>query len=86
MGRFQGIQAIKAYAFENANSLGFGKDSRSALDTAFALRRDFAVLKVSATYFLALVLFATDYVATRPAMRSSGCCTTRRPWRAFAMR
>ena len=62
---FQGIQAIKAYAFEDANHSRFRHDSRAALDTAFALRRDFAVLKVSVSYLLALVLFATDYVATR---------------------
>ncbi|MCE2426444.1 MAG: ABC transporter ATP-binding protein, partial [Pseudomonadales bacterium] len=62
---FQGIQAIKAYAFEDANLARFRTDSGRALDTAFALRRDFAVLKVAVSYLLALVLFATDYIATR---------------------
>ena len=62
---FQGIQAIKAYAFEDANLARFRTDSVRALDTAFALRRDFAVLKVAVSYLLALVLFATDYIATR---------------------
>ena len=62
---FQGIQAIKAYGFENANLARFRSDSSTALDTAFALRRDFAVLKASASYLLALVLFSTDYIATR---------------------
>ena len=42
-----------------------GRTPVRALDTAFALRRDFAVLKVAVSYLLALVLFATDYIATR---------------------
>ena len=62
---FQSIQAIKAYAFENASLASFRGDSANALDTAFALRRDFAVLKVAASFLLALLLFATDYIATR---------------------
>lgn len=62
---FQAIQAIKAYGFENANLARFLDESNAALDTAFALRRDFAVLKVAVSYLLALLLFATDYLATR---------------------
>ena len=62
---FQAIQAIKAYGFENANLARFRDESNMALDTAFALRRDFAVLKVAVSYLLALLLFATDYLATR---------------------
>ena len=62
---FQAIQAIKAYGFENANLARFRDESNMALETAFALRRDFAVLKVAVSYLLALLLFATDYVATR---------------------
>ncbi|MYE24132.1 MAG: ABC transporter ATP-binding protein [Gammaproteobacteria bacterium] len=62
---FQGIQAIKAYGFEDANLARFRDESTKALDTAFALRRDFAALKVVVSYLLALLLFATDYLATR---------------------
>ena len=62
---FQGIQAIKAYGFEDANLARFRGESTAALDTAFALRRDFAALKVAVSYLLALLLFATDYLATR---------------------
>ena len=62
---FQGIQAIKAYGFEGANLGRFRNESTKALDTAFALRRDFAALKVVVSYLLALLLFATDYLATR---------------------
>ncbi len=62
---FQGIQAIKAYGFEHANMTRFRGDSAAAIDTAFALRRDFAALKVAVSYLLALLLFATDYLATR---------------------
>lgn len=62
---FQGIQAIKAYGFEDANLAGFRGESATALDTAFALRCDFAALKVAVSYLLALLLFATDYLATR---------------------
>ena len=62
---FQGIQAIKAYGFEDANLARFRDESTKALDTAFALRRDFAALKVVISYLLALLLFATDYLATR---------------------
>lgn len=62
---FQGIRAIKAYGFEDANLGKFRSESTTALDTAFTLRRDFAALKVAVSYLLALLLFATDYVATR---------------------
>ena len=62
---FQGIQAIKAYGFEDANLARFRDESTAALDTAFALRRDFAALKVAVSYLLALLLFTTDYLATR---------------------
>ena len=62
---FQGIQAIKAYGFEDANLARFRDESTAALDTAFVLRRDFAALKVAVSYLLALLLFATDYLATR---------------------
>ena len=62
---FQGIQAIKAYGFEGANLGRFQNESIKALDTAFALRRDFAALKVVVSYLLALLLFATDYLATQ---------------------
>ena len=62
---FQGIQAIKAYGFEDANAGRFRKESTVALDTAFTLRRDFAALKVVVSYLLALLVFATDYIATR---------------------
>ena len=62
---FQGIQAIKAYGFEDANLARFRGESTAALDTAFALRRDVAALKVAVSYLLALLLFATDYLATR---------------------
>jgi len=62
---FQGIQAIKAYGFEDANLGIFRNESTEALDTAFTLRRDFAALKVVVSYLLALLVFATDYIATR---------------------
>ena len=62
---FQGILAIKAYGFEDANLARFQSESTSALNAAFALRRDFAALKVAVSYLLALLLFATDYLATR---------------------
>ena len=62
---FQGIQAIKAYGFEGANSRRFRNESTAALDTAFTLRRDFAALKVAVSYLLVLLVFVTDYIATR---------------------
>lgn len=62
---FQSIQAIKAYRFESANLVRFGEESRRALDNAFALRRDFATVKVATSFLLALTLFATDYIATQ---------------------
>lgn len=62
---FQGIQAIKAYGFEGANSRRFRDESAAALDTAFTLRRDFAALKVAVSYLLVLLVFVTDYIATR---------------------
>ena len=62
---FQGIQAIKAYGFEDANLGRFRDESAAALDTAFRLRRDYAALKVAVSYLLALLVFATDYIATR---------------------
>ena len=62
---FQGIQAIKAYGFEDTNFARFQRESAAALDTAFAIRRDFAALKVVVSFLLALLLFATDYLATR---------------------
>ena len=62
---FQGIQAIKAYGFEDANLGRFHDESTAALDTAFTLRRDFAALKVVVSYLLVLLLFVTDYIATR---------------------
>ena len=62
---FQGIQAIKAYGFEDTNFARFERESTAALDTAFAIRRDFATLKVVVSFLLALLLFATDYLATR---------------------
>ena len=62
---FQGIQAIKAYGFEDANLGRFRTESTAALDTAFTLRRDFAALKVAVSYLLVLLLFVTDYIATR---------------------
>ena len=62
---FQGIQAIKAYGFEDASFGRFRNESTAALDTAFTLRRDFAALKVVVSYLLALLVFATDYIATR---------------------
>ena len=62
---FGAIQAIKAYGFEDANLARFHNESRAALTAAFALRRDFAVLKVAVSYLLVLTLFATDYLATR---------------------
>ena len=62
---FQGIQAIKAYGFEDANFAKFRNESTAALDTAFTLRRDFAALKVAVSYLLVLLVFVTDYIATR---------------------
>jgi ABC-type multidrug transport system fused ATPase/permease subunit len=62
---FQGIQAIKAYGFESANQSRFVAESRRAIDTAFDLRRDFAAIKAVTGYVLVLVLFSTDYLATR---------------------
>lgn len=62
---FQSIQAIKAYGFEATNHDLFLSESGEAIDTAFSLRRDFAVVKVCAGYILVLVLFTTDYIATR---------------------
>ena len=62
---FQGIQAIKAYGFEDANLGRFHDESTAALDTAFTLRRDFAALKVVVSYLLVLLVFVTDYIATR---------------------
>lgn len=61
---FQSIQAIKAYSYEDANLAAFQNGSRIALDTAFSLRRDFAALKVIASFLLVLTLFITDYIAT----------------------
>lgn len=61
---FQSIQAIKAYGYEGSNLTQFTSASTTALDTAFTLRRDFATLKVIASFLLALTLFVTDYVAT----------------------
>lgn len=68
---FQGIQAIKAYGFEDASLARFRSQSGAALDTAFALRRDFATLKVAVSYLLALLLFVTDYLATRFVLEES---------------
>ena len=62
---FQSIQAIKAYQFEDENLARFRAESRLALNNAFALRRDFAIVKVSTSFLLAITLFATDYVATQ---------------------
>lgn len=62
---FQSIHAIKAYRFESANLVRFEQESRRALDNAFALRRDFAIVKVATSFLLALTLFATDYIATQ---------------------
>lgn len=62
---FQSIQAIKAYRYEGANLERFQHESSIALDTAFALRRDFATLKVVAAFLLAITLFTTDYIATQ---------------------
>ena len=62
---FQSIQAIKAYGFEDTNLTRFESESRIALDNAFALRRDFAVIKVATSFLLALTLFVTDYIATQ---------------------
>lgn len=62
---FQSIQAIKAYGYEDTNSGKFRTASRTALDTAFVLRRDFAIVKVIASFLLVLTLFVTDYIATQ---------------------
>ena len=62
---FQSIQAIKAYGYEGANHDRFQSESTRAIDTAFNIRRDFAATKVCTGYILVLVLFITDYVATR---------------------
>ena len=66
---FQGIQAIKAYRFEGTNLTHFEQESRLALDNAFRLRRDFATVKVVASFLLAVTLFATDYIATQFVLR-----------------
>ena len=62
---FQSIQAIKAYGFETPNYDRFQSESTQAIDTAFSLRREFAMVKVCTAYILVLVLFVTDYIATR---------------------
>lgn len=62
---FQSIQAIKAYGFETPNYDRFQSESKQAIDTAFSLRREFAMVKVCTAYILVLVLFVTDYIATR---------------------
>ena len=62
---FQSIQAIKAYGFETSNHERFQSESTQAIDTAFSLRREFAIVKVCTAYILVLVLFVTDYIATR---------------------
>ena len=62
---FQGVSAIKAYAFETANSRAFDAESRAVIDAGFAIRRDFAAIKAAVSWSLAVVLFATDYIATR---------------------
>ena len=62
---FQSIHAIKAYGFEETNLLRFERESSIALNNAFALRRDFAVVKVVASFLLAITLFTTDFIATQ---------------------
>ena len=62
---FQSIQAIKAYGYEATNNDYFQSESSEAIDTAFGLRREFALIKVCTGYILVLVLFVTDYIATR---------------------
>ncbi|MYD43209.1 MAG: ABC transporter ATP-binding protein [Gammaproteobacteria bacterium] len=62
---FQSIQAIKAYRFEDANHAQFSAVSQRALDSAFQLRGEFALLKVVVSFLLVLTLFVTDYVATQ---------------------
>ena len=62
---FQSIQAIKAYGFEDTNLSRFESESSIALNNAFALRRDFAIVKVVASFLLALTLFVTDFIATQ---------------------
>ena len=66
---FQSIQAIKAYQFERTNLVRFEQESQLALDNAFGLRRDFAIVKVVASFLLAVTLFATDYIATQFVLR-----------------
>ena len=66
---FQSVQAIKAYQFERTNLARFEQESLLALDNAFGLRRDFATVKVVASFLLAVTLFATDYVATQFVLR-----------------
>ncbi|MCY4094001.1 MAG: ABC transporter ATP-binding protein [Gammaproteobacteria bacterium] len=66
---FQSVQAIKAYQFERTNLARFEQESLLALDNAFRLRRDFATVKVVASFLLAVTLFATDYVATQFVLR-----------------
>ena len=66
---FQSVQAIKAYQFERTNLARFEQESLQALDNAFGLRRDFATVKVVASFLLAVTLFATDYVATQFVLR-----------------
>ena len=66
---FQSVQAIKAYQFESTNLARFEQESVLALDNAFGLRRDFATVKVVASFLLAITLFATDYIATQFVLR-----------------
>ena len=61
---FQSIQAIKAYGYEATNHERFVVESSEGIDTAFRLRRDFAVVKVCTGYVLVLVLFTSDFIAT----------------------
>ena len=68
---FQGIAAIKAYAFEATNSSRFEAESETAVDTGFAIRRDFAAIKTAVSWGLAVVLFGTDYIATRYVLEGS---------------
>ena len=68
---FQSIQAIKTYGFENENYNRFFLESKTAIDTAFDLRRNFAFVKVACGYTLILVLFTTDYIATQYVLDGS---------------
>ncbi len=68
---FQSIFAIKAYGYEASNSKRFSIESERALEHAFLMRRDFAVIKAVASFSLAIVLFATDYIATRYVLSDS---------------